>query len=42
MPNDSPWSVLRLLNWTTEFFKEHGNESPRLDAEVLFVFFIVW
>lgn len=35
MPNDAPWSVLRLLDWTTDFFKQHGNESPRLDAEVL-------
>ncbi|TWT43215.1 peptide chain release factor N(5)-glutamine methyltransferase [Botrimarina hoheduenensis] len=35
MPDTTPWSVLRLLNWTTDFFKQHGNESPRLDAEVL-------
>lgn len=32
---DAPWSVLRLLNWTADFFKQHGNDSPRLDAEVL-------
>lgn len=32
---DPPWSVLRLLNWTTEFFKNAGNESARLEAEVL-------
>lgn len=35
MPSTPPWSVLRLLNWTTDFFKQHGNEAPRLDAEVL-------
>lgn len=35
MSKDPPWSVLRLLNWTTDFFKSSGNESPRLDAEVL-------
>lgn len=35
MSKDPPWSVLRLLNWTTDFFKSAGNESPRLDAEVL-------
>ena len=32
---DQPWTVLRLLDWTTEFFKRKGSESPRLDAEVL-------
>ena len=35
MPNEVPWSVLRLLNWTTDYLKQHGAESPRLDAEVL-------
>jgi release factor glutamine methyltransferase len=30
-----PWTVLRLLQWTTEFFKKRGSESARLDAEVL-------
>ncbi len=30
-----PWTVLRLLKWTTEFFKKRGSESARLDAEVL-------
>ncbi len=29
------WTVLRLLTWTTDFLKERGSESPRLDAEVL-------
>lgn len=29
------WSIGRLLNWTTGFLKEHGSDSPRLDAEVL-------
>jgi release factor glutamine methyltransferase len=33
--SDQPWTVGRLLNWTTEFLKEKGAESPRLDAEVL-------
>ena len=32
---EEPWTVLRLLDWTTEFFKRKGSESPRLDAEVL-------
>ncbi|QDT02485.1 Release factor glutamine methyltransferase [Rubripirellula lacrimiformis] len=30
-----PWTVLRLLEWTTDFFKKKGSDSPRLDAEVL-------
>ena len=30
-----PWTVLRLLSWTTDFFRQRGSESPRLDAEVL-------
>lgn len=29
------WTVLRLLQWTTEFFEKRGSDSPRLDAEVL-------
>ncbi len=32
---EEPWTVLRLLEWTTNFFKNRGSESPRLDAEVL-------
>lgn len=30
-----PWTILRLLQWTTEHLKKHGSASPRLDAEVL-------
>ncbi len=26
---------MKLLSWTTEFFRKRGSESPRLDAEVL-------
>ncbi|MFK8111540.1 MAG: peptide chain release factor N(5)-glutamine methyltransferase [Rubripirellula sp.] len=33
--SDDPWTVLRLLEWTTDFFKSRGSESARLDAEVL-------
>lgn len=36
--NDSqeqPWTVLRLLEWTTKFFQSRHSPSPRLDAEVL-------
>ncbi len=34
MSNDA-WTVLRLLQWTTEHFKSKGIESARLDAELL-------
>jgi len=29
------WTIGRLLNWTTDFLRRHGSETPRLDAEVL-------
>ncbi len=29
------WSVVDLLEWTTEYFQQHGIPNPRLDAEVL-------
>ena len=29
------WTVLRLLNWTTDFFEDRGIENPRLNAELL-------
>ena len=29
------WTVGKLLTWTTDFLKQHGSQSPRLDAEVL-------
>ena len=29
------WTVLRLIEWTTEYLAGHGAEHPRLDAEVL-------
>ena len=33
--DDAPWTVLRLLQWTTDFFRSNGSDSPRLDAEIL-------
>src|SRR3954466_16201095 len=40
MPSDleERWTVGRLLNWTRDFLKKKGAESPRLDAEVLLAF----
>jgi release factor glutamine methyltransferase len=29
------WTILRLLKWTTSYFKSHDIEQPRVDAEVL-------
>ncbi|GIW98559.1 MAG: release factor glutamine methyltransferase [Pirellulaceae bacterium] len=30
-----PWTIGRLLTWTTDYLARHGSGSPRLDAEVL-------
>jgi release factor glutamine methyltransferase len=33
--SDQPWNILRLLNWTRDYFKRCRLESPRLCAEML-------
>ena len=33
--DEAPWTVGRLLTWTTGWLEARGSESPRLDAEVL-------
>lgn len=35
MTEADKWTVGRLLEWTTDYLKKHGADSPRLDAEVL-------
>ncbi|MDG2390052.1 MAG: peptide chain release factor N(5)-glutamine methyltransferase [Planctomycetaceae bacterium] len=30
-----PWTVRRILTWTTEHFTERGCDTPRLDVEIL-------
>lgn len=35
MSTAEPWTVGRLLTWTTDYLRSHNAESPRLDAEVL-------
>jgi release factor glutamine methyltransferase len=35
MSQSNAWTVGRLLTWTTDYLKQHGATSPRLDAEVL-------
>lgn len=32
---EAPWTIGRLLTWTTDFFAQQGVESARLEAEVL-------
>src|SRR3954454_11773711 len=32
---DGPWTVRRLLEWTTGFFSRKEVDSPRLSAELL-------
>ena len=29
------WTILKILDWTKQYFKNKGVENPRLDAEVL-------
>ena len=29
------WTVARILDWTTPFLKQHGSDTPRLDAQIL-------
>jgi len=29
------WTIIRLINWTTDFFKSKNIPTPRLDAELL-------
>ena len=35
MAEAQTWTVGRLLQWTTDYLKSHGADSPRLDAELL-------
>ncbi len=34
-PLGPPWTVLKILEWTTQFFEKKNLDSPRLDAEIL-------
>ena len=34
-PDAAPWTIGRLLSWTTEFLERQGVDDPRLSAEVL-------
>lgn len=35
MADANAWTIGRLLTWTTDYLKQQGAASPRLDAEVL-------
>jgi release factor glutamine methyltransferase len=39
---DGPWTVGRVLTWTTDFLKQRGSETPRLDAEVMLAHVLAW
>lgn len=32
---DEPWTIVRLLRWTTDYLSGKGVETPRLDTEVM-------
>jgi release factor glutamine methyltransferase len=35
MAQSEPWTIGRLVAWTTDYLKNQGADSPRLDAEIL-------
>jgi release factor glutamine methyltransferase len=35
MASVEPWTIGRLLTWTTDYLKQHGSSSARLEAELL-------
>jgi release factor glutamine methyltransferase len=35
MPPSEPWTIGRLLQWTADYLKQRGADTPRLDAELL-------
>lgn len=34
-PNMTTWTIIKILDWTKQYFADKGLENPRLDAEVL-------
>jgi release factor glutamine methyltransferase len=39
---DEPWTIGKLLNWTTDYLRRRGSESPRLDTEVMLASVLDW
>ena len=33
--HEQPWTLGKLLTWTTDFLKERGSDSAQLDAQLL-------
>jgi release factor glutamine methyltransferase len=33
-----PWTILKLLKWTTSYFKDHGIDDPKPTAEILLAY----
>ncbi len=33
--SEEPWTVRRVIDWTTAHLTKHGSDSPRLDTEIL-------
>jgi release factor glutamine methyltransferase len=40
--SEAPWTVRRLLEWTSSFFSRKHVESPRLSAEILLAHVLSW
>jgi release factor glutamine methyltransferase len=34
-PTDPDWTIIKILQWTTSYFKSNGIDSPRSTAEIL-------
>lgn len=32
---NTPWTIRRIIEWTTSHLEKHGSETPRLDTEIL-------
>ncbi len=35
MNSQEPWTIGRLLKWTSDFLKQHGADNPQLEAQLL-------
>lgn len=35
MTSQESWTLGRLLTWTTDYLRQHGSDSPQLDAQLL-------
>ena len=37
-PDNNQWTIQKIIHWTTNYFKTHNVESPRMSAEVLLAY----